>query len=390
MNPTDIASAQQLEIFCDEAGNTGPALLDPDQRYFAFSSVSISDREALEIVQDARSQFPVQMPELKAAKLLRTERGRQLSLLILSKVHGRYAVVVHDKILALCAHFYEYVFEPVFRESPWFLYSKKLNLFVAMVLYAWFRTREADAERALTEFQSYLRTLDPDQAPLLFGSVDTSQKVDRDPLDYILRFVRACRHHIVSDNATIPQVLPAGGRWLGDLATTSLWCHLNHWGSKGVPIALTCDVSKPLQAVVNELSGDENDAGIIRAKNKAYSGPLGWRYARPVAFGDSREHSALQIADVIAGLAAYAIREDLPPSRDLDLLRESLHQHCLIQCVLPDFTTIDPTRKEAAVNGAMLYRLAQKAEAGLNLHAGLEADYAFAEAQWDAGGFRMG
>ena len=54
-----------LDIACDEAGHTGPDLLHKDQRFFAFSSVAISDVEAFEIVSKARTDHPVQMPELK-------------------------------------------------------------------------------------------------------------------------------------------------------------------------------------------------------------------------------------------------------------------------------------------------------------------------------------
>ena len=122
-----------LDLFCDEAGHTGPAMLDPEQRYFAFSSVAISDAEARTLVERARLSCPVQMPELKAAKLLKTSRGRHLIRELVAGAEYRYAVVVHDKLLALCAQFFEYVYEPVFKASPWILYKKKLHHFIISI-----------------------------------------------------------------------------------------------------------------------------------------------------------------------------------------------------------------------------------------------------------------
>ena len=97
-----------LEIACDEAGHTGPDLLDKDQRMFAFASVAISDSEAFDIVAKARRDNPVQMPELKATKLLASERGRKLVTSLFNAIDGRYVVNVNDKLLALCAWFFEY------------------------------------------------------------------------------------------------------------------------------------------------------------------------------------------------------------------------------------------------------------------------------------------
>jgi hypothetical protein len=64
-----------LEIFCDEAGSTGPDLLDPQQRYFAYSSVALTESEAVELIREARSRFPVQMPELKSKASRPTPSG---------------------------------------------------------------------------------------------------------------------------------------------------------------------------------------------------------------------------------------------------------------------------------------------------------------------------
>jgi hypothetical protein len=36
-----------LDVSCDEAGHTGPGLLDRDQRYFGFASVALTDEAAV-------------------------------------------------------------------------------------------------------------------------------------------------------------------------------------------------------------------------------------------------------------------------------------------------------------------------------------------------------
>ena len=74
---------------------------------FAFGSVAISDAAAFEIIRKARTDHPVQMPELKASNLLASERGRKLVEALLAAVEGRYIVSVNDKLLALCGWFFE-------------------------------------------------------------------------------------------------------------------------------------------------------------------------------------------------------------------------------------------------------------------------------------------
>lgn len=113
-----------LDIACDEAGHTGPDLLHKDQRFFAFSSVAISDVEAFEIVSKARTDHPVQMPELKASKLLASQRGRKLIDALLNAVEGRYVVSVSEKLLALCGWLFEYIYEPVYQDDPRLLYLR--------------------------------------------------------------------------------------------------------------------------------------------------------------------------------------------------------------------------------------------------------------------------
>ena len=98
-----------LPLACDEAGNTGPFLLDKDQRFFAFASVSIDDAEADAVIREGLRLYPVQMPELKASRLLRTARGQSLVRHVLSALQGRFATSIHDKQYALCCWFFEYV-----------------------------------------------------------------------------------------------------------------------------------------------------------------------------------------------------------------------------------------------------------------------------------------
>jgi hypothetical protein len=157
-----------LEIACDEAGHTGPELLDRDQRYFAYSSVAIGDDEAFEIISKARTDHPVQMPELKASALMGSARGRRLVAALLEAMDERYVVSVTDKLLALCGWFFEYIYEPVYQDNPFLLYEKNLHRFVVMYTYIWMTDPESQAQTTIAQFQRYMRSRNPADAPFLF------------------------------------------------------------------------------------------------------------------------------------------------------------------------------------------------------------------------------
>lgn len=374
-----------LEIACDEAGHTGPDLLQQDQRYFAFGSVAFSDQEAFDIIQQSRKVHPVQMPEMKASKLLSSASGIRLVSSIFEAVEGRYTVVMHDKLLALCAWLFEYIYEPVFKDDPRLVYSKDLHRYVAMFAWTWMTARTREAETAVREFQAYIRSKAPVDAPFLFDTPRQPSEEHGDPFDSILTFAYGYRERIIRDNAGLKSDLPEGGKWTLDLSASALWSHLNHWGSKGGPLRVTCDASKPLRAIVGKFTGDDTDAGIRRAQDLHGKTGLGWKLAAPVVFGDSRSHPAIQLADIVAGTAATILTRRFPP--ELMPLAHSIDRHRMLDCILPEFERVDPTKKGPLVSSLILYELAQRASRRADPLSGLAEMYALAEAAFDKGHF---
>lgn len=382
-------SGDILDISCDEAGHTGPDLLAKDQRYFAYASVAITDEEAADIIRQARKAHPVQMPELKASKLMASPNGRRLVMSVLDACKERYAVCVHDKLYALCCCFFEYIYEPVFQDDPWILYEKNMHRFVAMYALLWMTEEESGAESAITQFQKYMRSREPADAPFLFGTrwPPLRQKGTEHPFESVLRFAHGYRDIIIADNKRMEAQVPDAGKWVLDLATTSLWAHLNYWGRKGKLLSVRCDVSKPLKAMSQILTGDDNDAGIRRARSKNHRGPLGWKFAKPVAFVDSKMHPAIQVADIIAGAAvAMASSRAMP---DFASGVGQLLKHALPESILPDYEFVNPANREAMVNSVILYGLATRAEVGANPHENLAEIYRAAEVSWVKGDLRI-
>lgn len=84
-------------ISCDEAGFTGNHLLNEEQPYFAYATHDLSLTEAQTLLKDARRRFPIQMPELKAHKLLRSRHGRRMLEFVTEQLDGRYIATIYDK-----------------------------------------------------------------------------------------------------------------------------------------------------------------------------------------------------------------------------------------------------------------------------------------------------
>lgn len=375
-----------MQIACDEAGHTGPDLLAKDQRYFAFASVDISDDEAFKIIRSAREAHPVQMPELKASKLMTSTQGRKLVAHVIRSVNGRFAINAQDKLLALCGWIFEYVFEPVFKQNPLIFYQKDFHRFIAMYCFLWFQDERADAAEAIAQFQAYMRTKDISKAPILFDHKPEKSDRDPHPFELIQRFATGFKHVIAKDNAMLEQVAVDGGKWTLDLSASALWSHLNHWGSRGEPLTVICDDSKPLRALESLFSGDEVEAAMSRIKEILRDQPLGWELARPITFDDSRAHPSIQLADVLASTTAFGFSKGLPPEMKTEA--QILDAGMLRDSIFPDFDLVRLDTGPVAVNYAVLYELALTAE-GRGTGAPIDVYWGIAEEGVKQGKFKF-
>lgn len=379
--------ADYLEISCDESGHTGSELLDPGQRYFSFASVAISDDEAYALIAEARDSYPTQMPELKAARLMRSANGRALIAYIVEKLDGHFALLAHDKLLALCGWVFEYIYEPVYWRDPSLLYQKDLHRFVAMFCYLFFKQSDADATEAIRQFQKFMRSLNAEDAPLLFkdGEVGSLEEM-KNPFHLILKFAQGYRDVILRDNRNLRELEDVDEKWAMDLSGSGLWSHLNHWGSMGKPLLVFCDDSKPLRSIAPSLSGGADDPSIARVREvMGYTEHLGWELLQPIQFVDSRDCPAVQLADLIAGAATNAYSKGCP--EDFEEAANVMHRHVIKHSIFPDYEKVDTSKRAPAVNWLMLYDLALRAEEGRDPYDGLADMYHYAEVSWAKGEF---
>ncbi|MGO7967133.1 DUF3800 domain-containing protein [Rhizobium ruizarguesonis] len=347
-------------IACDEAGHTGPDLLAKDQRYFAFASVNISDEEAWAIITEARKAYPVQMPELKASKLMASKQGQRLVSHIVKQLEGRFAISANDKLLALCGWVFEYIFEPVYQDDPRIFYQKDFHRFIAMFCYLWFQDERSDAAEVLAQFQAYMRSKDIGLAPILFGFKGGVPTKQPHPFELIQRFATGHREVIARDNANIEHHTSDKGTWTLDLSASGLWSHLNHWGKQKKPLNVICDDSKPLRAIADDLNGGGLDAIIQRSKAVYGHENLGWDLEKPIEFVDSRAHPSVQMADILASTTVYGYSKGVP--KGMEATGEILDAGMLHDSIFPDGEAVKLENDRVKVNYAVLYELAATAE----------------------------
>ncbi|WP_298813271.1 DUF3800 domain-containing protein [uncultured Roseibium sp.] len=374
-------------IACDEAGHTGPDLLSKNQRFFSFASVNVSDEEAFAIIDEARSKFPVQMPELKAAKLMGSVKGRKLVAFVIERINGRFAVNAQDKLLALCGWLFEYVFEPVIQDNPKIFYEKDFHRFVAMFTYIWLLDEASNAPETIKQFQNYMRSKDISLAPILFEHQSTTDEDNFHPFELIQRFATGYKNEIQTDNAKIEEHSTDKGKWTLDLSASSIWSHLNHWGQYDRALTVICDESKPLRDLAPMLSGNPNDPAVLRAGALFGQKNLGWRQKAPVCFGDSRNHPSIQLADIIASAVVYCFSRGLPEGFaqagsiiDNAMLRDS---------IFPDYKRVELSDPEVAAHYAVLYELAQRAE-GKGIPMPIEVYFEVAREAAESGDLKIG
>ncbi|WP_448203437.1 DUF3800 domain-containing protein [Azospirillum sp. sgz302134] len=355
-------------ICCDEAGFTGNDLTNPDQPYFSYASVNLEIDEAEILLAELRARHKIQMPELKARKLIKKPNGRAFIDDVLKRIDGRYICTLYNKKLCLAGKVFEYIYEPVIQENNMLFYKNNLHRFVAMYLYI--QMIDKPIEDLAKEFESFMRSLDPHEAPTLFGVHE--DKAHDQLIGQMLRFARGYNLTIVQEARSLSQSKDTG-KWILDLTTSAINSHLAYWGERHPVIQVTCDESKPLLALADIFNV------MVNRSERVYMDALGkrraitWNMSRPIEFASSASHACIQIADLVAGTTAAIPGAN--SDNGLMPLAEKIFEHMNEDCILPDPDVIDFSGDEALVNWIVLEELACRADNGRNPIDGMEEFY---------------
>lgn len=361
-------------ISCDEAGYTGPKLLDDNQPYFAYAAIDLTPQEAGDIVKSTRVKYHIQAPELKASLLRKRDSWPDIALDILGPLEGRVMVVAADKRLNLAGKTFEYIFEPVLEKQSALFYHYDLHRFLMNALHRVFFKLNEPVPALAEELQAFMKSFNPADAPTVFAAGGQDGETD-EILDCVLRFARGYAKVIAEQSEPLQKEVNPVGKWTLDLTTTCLFGLILHgWGHHYESLDVLCDDSKPLQAMSHIFAGF-----VGSTKSAELIGPgsttatIKANLANPLRFGSSAQNPTLQIADIVAGATVDLLQHQKDPA--YDKLAHWLLPHFHPHTMLPDDDFIDLQQPKPRMNLAALKELARRADAGEDPLEGMDEFY---------------
>lgn len=363
-------------ISFDESGFTGPNLLREDQPVFAYAAVDLSVDEANALIAEIRDgrRPPIQAAELKASGLKQRGDWAAIAELVLRRIERRYSFLVFDKRLALAGKAFEYLMEPVLEDNSGLFYRHGLHRMVAGAVYRSIRTVNGPAETVALQLERFMRTFDAAEAPGIFTATEAVPE-DTTVLAELLRFAKGYAARIEERTQHLRDD-PEVGKWVLDLTSAALMSLLvRHFGLKYPRLDVLCDESKPLQPMKPLFDGfvGRDEGFPLHGGNRIVEARL--NLASPLRFGRSHENPTLQIADLVAGLAAQLYGPN-PPEALLPF-KVALVRHLHEDHILPD-TAADSqlSEEEKEVNLIVLRHLAARAELRADPLKGMDKVYA--------------
>jgi hypothetical protein len=300
-------------IFCDEAGYTGNNLLQADQPLFVYSAVNVEPAEAKRIVESVFKDHRLQGHELKSKNLLGSARGMAAIDQVLAEVGAHSKLLAWQKQYALASHFFENVFEPVLAPQSSLFYDIGFHQFVSMVLYIELIANASSFEAAFEAFHTLMRSGDTSHLQTVTAPLDLGSSLSP-PMREILTFATIHEKALARELAGL-RGTGALERWVLDLTFSSLWQLLAQWGDEIGELEVYCDASKPIadyRKVFDQMIGRSETAHVTLAGQRR---PVTFGLRRPIDVVDSKSHPGLQIADLVAGSAAYALQDVQRPGQ---------------------------------------------------------------------------
>jgi len=316
-------------ISFDEAGFTGPELLNAQQPYFVYASHVLTEDESAALVGKLRNTFGLQGNELKASKLKKRGSWPGIVDMLCEVTTARARFVTFDKRLALAGKFYAYFFEPILAANSLAFYRVDFHRYVTNAVYGFMANQDFNYEALTLQMQAFMRTFDPAEAPDIFGAKgDHPVEMGR-----ILTFCQGYAAAIDRESAHLRPDASDSGKWTLDLTMTALSSLLLFdWGHRYPKIHVLCDVSKPLAARADFFAAFAGNNAAIPVNNGKEVQDIRANLDGPVEFGSSDERMSLQIADLLAGMSLDVLMrgDQAPAAARLWFERHRFREHSII------------------------------------------------------------
>ena len=290
------------EVYFDEAGNTGAALLDAEQPVFTLASVDFTLEEATYLLDLVRTP---QTREVKFTALRRSRAGqdrllRFLSDPLLEPARVRLSVT-HKRYMVVCKAV-DLIEETLAHEAGIDLYHQGANIAIANLHYyvTPLFCGQDRFDTFLSTFVQMVRTQTPDAKVQFFAAtralyVSCTNERHRSSLGPYLMAERQ-----------IDDILDGVDYTALDPAIGAVFHQLGEWGRYlQRDFHAIHDASKPIAAereTFKAMMNPDVEATVIGYDRRKFEFPL---RTRTLEFGDSRDLPQLQVADLLAGSISY-------------------------------------------------------------------------------------
>lgn len=290
-------------IFCDEAGNSGANLPDPDQPFFVLASNDFGAEEAERLLDHVRSS---QGGEPKFTTLKKSPDGVRRLIQFLADPRLNRARVfadVYHKRFMIVTKMVDIIVETLIHKMGGDLYERGANIAMSNMLYYCMPTfcGEENTDRLLRSFVQLVRRRGEEDAAAFFeaGRAMVESSSDVEFKESLVWFSEPVGFDAWFTDTINSQAL--------DPAIPSLFQHIVTWGSRKVDrFAVIHDRSKPILASqetfeeMMAMTGEE--PSMIGYDRRKIMFPL---RALSLEQADSKDHPQLQVADLCAGVVNH-------------------------------------------------------------------------------------
>lgn len=322
-------------VYCDEAGNTGPNLLDRDQPFFVLASNDFSIDEAEQLLEHVRLPHGSEpkFTTLKRSKVGVSRLIRFLSDPRLSK--DRVVVDVFHKRFMVVTKMVDLIVETLIHQIGGDLYEQGTNIAMSNMLHCCMPPLcgEENTSRFLHSFVELIRRQGDEDIAAFYEAGRA--------------MLEACKSEKFKKSLlyfTDPSLLP---RWFGeeidayslDPAIPALFGHIAIWGArKQDRFGVVHDDSKPILAsqVVFEsmMAASHQESAWVGYDRRKFRFPL---RADSLRQADSTKHPQLQVADLCAGIINHLSKCQM--ANDFDELADATRAlgriEWVFDCVVP-------------------------------------------------------